>query len=258
MEEKTTIIRAPHDRENPYVIMDKRIFENPALSWKAKGLLGYLLSRPDDWRVILTDLEKRSADGKYSVRSAINELVEAGYMQHERRHNDNTGYFEWTYIVYESPSISLPSMVKPSMDNHTLLSTNSTNNEYTNIIDDSKNESSKQPALDLGEIETLEADSPMDNILFEKINTERVAAGRRRMSAKFQTRAQKQQWRDIVGKAERKHNGKHEEELKRIIDSALQKGLTDRARIIAYVGGAFKGMNDKGEQLQAWRAGQGG
>ena len=57
-----TIFRVAKNKDNPYVMIDKRPLENPSLSWKAKGVLAYLLSRPDDWEIILGDLIKRSTD----------------------------------------------------------------------------------------------------------------------------------------------------------------------------------------------------
>ena len=38
-------------RVNPYTMIDSSIFTDNKLSWKAKGLLGYFLSRPDDWKI---------------------------------------------------------------------------------------------------------------------------------------------------------------------------------------------------------------
>ena len=43
-----TIVRAA--RRHRFVIIDQRAIEDTRLSWAARGLLGYLLSRPDDWR----------------------------------------------------------------------------------------------------------------------------------------------------------------------------------------------------------------
>ena len=41
-----TIIRA--QRRHRFVIVDQRAVEDSRLSWAARGLLAYLLSRPDD------------------------------------------------------------------------------------------------------------------------------------------------------------------------------------------------------------------
>ena len=77
LEEKMSTFRTVKDPENPFVMMDKRPVNDETISWGAKGLLAYLLSKPNDWTIILTDLVKRSTDGRYAVRNLVNELVES-------------------------------------------------------------------------------------------------------------------------------------------------------------------------------------
>jgi len=113
-DDKTTILRKPHDRDHPYVVMDKTIFENPDISWKAKGLMGYLLSRPDDWQVIIGDLVNRSTDGKTAVRSALKELEQHGYLFRRTKRDEATG--QWAgvdLIVTEHP---LPENLRTSKE----------------------------------------------------------------------------------------------------------------------------------------------
>lgn len=50
-----------------------------ALSFKARGLLIYLLSKPQDWRVSSKQLAKASPQGITAIRSAMKELVACGY-----------------------------------------------------------------------------------------------------------------------------------------------------------------------------------
>lgn len=99
-------------RESPYVQIDKRPLERDDLSFKAKGLLAYLLSRPDDWTVRLTQLETVSTDGASSVRSAIKELREKGYCQVKLiREKDESGKYLLSgseYIIYEMPIFPTP------------------------------------------------------------------------------------------------------------------------------------------------------
>lgn len=40
-----TIIRVVHNRDNPFVEIHRSLFEDTRLSWKAKAVLGYCLSR---------------------------------------------------------------------------------------------------------------------------------------------------------------------------------------------------------------------
>lgn len=66
-------------RDNPYAQIDRRALEDDRLSFKAKGVLAYLLSRPSDWNVRMHDLASRSTDGMASVQSAMKELQKFGY-----------------------------------------------------------------------------------------------------------------------------------------------------------------------------------
>jgi len=151
-----TIFRRVKDRDNPYVMIDRECFEVETLSWKAKGLLGYLLSRPNDWTVIMADLVKRSSDGEHAVRSAVHELEAHGYMVRSRVRDKKTGMFgPVTIEVHEvpvpeecrtydlgrsrivaeekSPVGGFPQVGEPQVENHALLSTDSTKEGSTNI-----------------------------------------------------------------------------------------------------------------------------
>jgi hypothetical protein len=130
--EERTVIRVVKDREHPYVILNKDFLENDALSWKAKGLLAYLLSRPDDWTVIVRDLIRRSKDGRDSVYAALKELTVAGYLEMELE-RDGGKFARRRYVVYErprenaaitasSPHTEKPDTVKPDTVNPPLLS----------------------------------------------------------------------------------------------------------------------------------------
>ena len=68
-------------RPSNFVMMDKTFLEDDRLSYKAKGLLAYLLSKPDDWKVIDGNLVNSSKDGKASVYAGLKELKECGYYE---------------------------------------------------------------------------------------------------------------------------------------------------------------------------------
>lgn len=93
-----------HRRKKPsnYVQLDNRLLQDETLSWKAKGLLAYLLALPEDWQVNIADLTKRSTDGRDGTASGIKELVSAGYVFRERV--TFRGRFEgYDYHVFEQP-----------------------------------------------------------------------------------------------------------------------------------------------------------
>lgn len=105
-------------RETPYVQMDKSIVEDTRLSWKAKGMMAYLLSRPESWTVVSEDITKRSTDGKESVLAGMNELREFGYA-HLKFERDEKGMMTGKFwAVFETPTppdefTILPKTAKP-------------------------------------------------------------------------------------------------------------------------------------------------
>lgn len=73
-----SVIRIKKKR-TPYVTLDTTALNDPRLSFRAKGLHAYLLSKPDDWQVYIAHLEEESPrEGKDAIRGAIKELEAAG------------------------------------------------------------------------------------------------------------------------------------------------------------------------------------
>jgi DNA-binding MarR family transcriptional regulator len=53
-------------------------WDDKNLSWKAKGLLGYLIKKP---KATITDLIKASKDQRTAVHTGLNELKKDGYLE---------------------------------------------------------------------------------------------------------------------------------------------------------------------------------
>ena len=108
-----------------FTILDNTLFKDENLSWKAKGLLAYLLHLPNDWQIYLEDLKNRSTDGKESTRTAINELIEKGYIQRTRVH-ENGKFKRYDYTVFEKPNFQKSENQNTEIqksENHTLINT---------------------------------------------------------------------------------------------------------------------------------------
>ncbi len=94
-----------HKKKNGYVQVDNHILHDTLTSWKAKGLLVYLIGLPEDWSINLKDLTNRSTDGRDGTASAMNELIRAGYVIRERV--TFRGKFEgYDYHVFERPEFA--------------------------------------------------------------------------------------------------------------------------------------------------------
>ena len=96
------ILRSPHDKDNPYVMVNKQTANDKALSWQARGMLFYLLSKTDNWTVRVTDLAAQSPLGINGVRTILKELEAAGYLL-RKQVQDADGQFFWETHVYETP-----------------------------------------------------------------------------------------------------------------------------------------------------------
>jgi hypothetical protein len=97
-----TIIRAP--RRYRFVTINQDAVEDSRLSWAARGLLGYLLSRPDDWKVLIKDLQRRGDLGRDGIYKLLRELRETGYVQYQRTRDGQGRMRGGIYFVREIPS----------------------------------------------------------------------------------------------------------------------------------------------------------
>lgn len=77
-----TMFRVVKDPNNPYVMINKNPLQDKTMSAKAKGILAYLLSLPNDWVLHLDELTTHFTDGVTSIKSGVKELKEKGYVQH--------------------------------------------------------------------------------------------------------------------------------------------------------------------------------
>lgn len=108
-------IRVKHDKNNPYVILNKLALEDENLSWAAKGLWSYLLSRPDDWHVSVNHLSTifgGRGGGKEAIYNYIKELIENGYCERVQEKNPDGKWGYGEYIIHEFKK-SLPNRENP-------------------------------------------------------------------------------------------------------------------------------------------------
>ena len=135
MSEEATIRRGV--RNARYTTVPNHVFEDQRLSMEARWLLGYLLSKPDNWTVRMGDIRKKGGCGRDKARSMVSELVDAGYMQREDARKD--GKFNGlALVIYDEPQerpneadnsvaslpqTCLPATVEPATVNPPLVKT---------------------------------------------------------------------------------------------------------------------------------------
>ena len=91
-------------KERAFAQISNELINNNQLSYKALGILTYILSKPDDWEVYNSDLIREGIDGKESIRTGLLELKEKKYIQRYRVFNKRTGsVHHWETLVSETP-----------------------------------------------------------------------------------------------------------------------------------------------------------
>lgn len=138
------------EKSKNYTVIHNEFLRRNDLSWKAKGILAYVLSLPDDWNINLKELMQHATDGEGSFRSGWKELEEKGYAQRYPVKDEQTKRIKsWQTTIYEvaqkpyckKPHVENPNVEKPHVENRNLLSTkelstdiqstNSTNKDHS-------------------------------------------------------------------------------------------------------------------------------
>lgn len=110
------------EKTKDFTIMSNYHLRDRNLSFKAKGLLSFMLSLPDDRDYSLKGLCAISKENRDAIRSTLKELQDNHYLEIEKVRGKK-GYFEYNYLIYEKPHIieqdneSHPDMENPYMDN---------------------------------------------------------------------------------------------------------------------------------------------
>jgi hypothetical protein len=95
-----------------FTIVPNAIFDDQRLPIEGMAVLGYLLSRPDNWRVNLEWVAKKLRVGRQRMQRIFRELVVAGYVTLEKT-NGEGGRWHYEYIVRNEP-ITRPRDTQPS------------------------------------------------------------------------------------------------------------------------------------------------
>lgn len=108
-----TIRRAPRPKRN-YTTIPNAAIEDGRLSFKALGVLVYLLSKPDNWTVNRDHLAATHTDGTEAVRSALRELRAAGYITTETERAADGRIAGQGAVVHDEPQAEQPPQPPPS------------------------------------------------------------------------------------------------------------------------------------------------
>lgn len=113
--DKGNIKRGNRNQKKNFTMVSNEILNDNRLSWKAKGILSYLLSKPDGWEAQIEDLYKKASDGYSSLRSGIEDLILCGYMELKNIYDEEENKFTGRY--YEFNEVPLFSNKFRMLDN---------------------------------------------------------------------------------------------------------------------------------------------
>jgi hypothetical protein len=82
--------------------MDRDSVNDRRLSFRARGILLWLLDKPDDWRCDSDTLTRNTTEGRDAVRTALKELETCGYLVRSK-YQDARGHWQSEAVIYETP-----------------------------------------------------------------------------------------------------------------------------------------------------------
>jgi hypothetical protein len=99
IQSNTFIQRCPHDKQNPYVMINRALIRDNSLSPECRWLLIYLLSNTDGWKIKVKQVVNhvKGHIGRDRVYELFNEACDAGYMKREE------GFGVCHYFISETP-----------------------------------------------------------------------------------------------------------------------------------------------------------
>ncbi|WP_259418005.1 DnaD domain protein [Bacillus toyonensis] len=104
-------------KDNNYSVINNTGLKDKRLSWKAKGILAYILTLPDDWVFYREELSQHAKDGINSLRAGMQELKEYGYIKRFPIKDAKNKIVRWETIIYEIPLDDFPPVENPLVGN---------------------------------------------------------------------------------------------------------------------------------------------
>lgn len=103
------------EKRGNFTTIDNGYLNDEDLSFKAKGILTYLLSLPDDWVVHIEQIVTKSKDGIASFRTGLSELIDKGYLKRYPVKEDGV-IIRWETEINESLDIDSNSLLGENLE----------------------------------------------------------------------------------------------------------------------------------------------
>lgn len=149
-----SVIRVAKTKD--YTVMSNHHLRNRDLSLKAKGLMGWMLSCPDDWDFTVNGIVSCMKEGKDAIVSTLSELEKAGYLI-KTNGRGKDGKFHVEFVLHEEPKtqiiqrkISSPERKtrhgKTATGNPLQINTKKENTEKENALSEKEKASKRAPS----------------------------------------------------------------------------------------------------------------
>jgi hypothetical protein len=118
------LIRGHHSFDDKYTQIPNDWLRDTRLGLKSIGLLAQIMSHSPGWEMSISSLSKQNKNGRDSIRGAIQELEQFGYLVRTQQRVENNRYGEIVYITNDPTPVDFPlsgnpSTGKPSTENPT-------------------------------------------------------------------------------------------------------------------------------------------
>lgn len=104
------------EKTKDFTVMSNYHLRDKNLSLKAKGLLSQMLSLPEEWDYTLAGLAHINKESKDAIRSAVNELEQAGYITRRQTTTEGGRFGCNEYLIRERPVLPSPLPENPTTD----------------------------------------------------------------------------------------------------------------------------------------------
>jgi len=95
------ILRVDHKKD--YTVLSNRMLRDKALTFRARGLLAFILTLPDGSQVESARLAANAPEGRDAVRTALTELEKSHYLRREKEQAPD-GTWRTVCLISEVPS----------------------------------------------------------------------------------------------------------------------------------------------------------
>lgn len=104
-----SVFHAQHDKDHPYTKILNILLQDRRLSYRSRGVIAYILTKPSHWKVRIKDLENNGTEGRLAIQKAMQELSVLGYAKITVLRDGSGKITGKDYYIFETPANTLAS-----------------------------------------------------------------------------------------------------------------------------------------------------